>query len=69
MSECRFVQDGEERWWNGAATEVRSEVVASFAERLQKATRWQRVWLTWEIERQVQQRLKCLPGPSREALF
>ena len=69
MTRCRFVEDGPDRWWTGAAASIRSEVEAEFADRLRGAGALRRLVIPLEIEREVSRRMRDLEVPSPESLF
>ncbi|MCC6493682.1 MAG: hypothetical protein IT424_11760 [Pirellulales bacterium] len=55
----QFVADGEERYYDAAAAEIRAAIEAEYAARLAAASRLGRWRLRREIEREVNHRLQA----------
>ncbi|REK17996.1 MAG: hypothetical protein DWQ37_05605 [Planctomycetota bacterium] len=59
-----FVQDGFERARAAAEPEIRAQVVAEYAERLEAASSWKKYWLWRAIDREVETRLARQAPPG-----
>ncbi len=61
-SQNHFVEDGCRRAALAIESQIRAEVLAEYAERLERESVWGRFLLKWQIRRDIERRIaKCAP--------
>lgn len=60
----RFVADGYSRAYAAIEPGVRAEVQAEYADRLQNASFFGRIWIRWEMNREIRRRVDQSAPPD-----